>query len=130
IIDELKWRGAINQVTDEEGLYKLVNDKSAGLYCGTDATGDSLHIGHLIPYMMLKRVQMAGHRANIIIGGGTGSIGDPSGRNSERTLQSKETVHHNEKALTAQMKKLFGPDNITIVNNYDWLSKIDLLSFL
>ncbi|KRK09759.1 Tyrosyl-tRNA synthetase [Ligilactobacillus pobuzihii E100301 = KCTC 13174] len=130
IIDELKWRGAINQVTDEEGLYKLVNDKSVGLYCGTDPTGDSLHIGHLIPFMMLKRFQMAGHRAHIIIGGGTGSIGDPSGRNSERTLQSMETVHHNEKALTVQMKKLFGPDNITVVNNYDWLSKIDLLSFL
>ncbi|MFD2018931.1 tyrosine--tRNA ligase [Ligilactobacillus acidipiscis] len=130
IIDELRWRGAINQVTDEEGLYKLVNDKSVGLYCGTDPTGDSLHIGHLIPFMMLKRFQMAGHRAHIIIGGGTGSIGDPSGRNSERTLQSMETVHHNEEALTAQMKKLFGADNITVVNNYEWLSKIDLLSFL
>lgn len=130
IIDELRWRGAINQVTDEEGLYKLVNDKSVGLYCGTDPTGDSLHIGHLIPFMMLKRFQMAGHRAHIIIGGGTGSIGDPSGRNSERILQSMETVHHNEEALTAQMKKLFGADNITVVNNYEWLSKIDLLSFL
>lgn len=130
IIDELKWRGAINQVTDEEGLYNLVNDKSIGLYCGTDPTGDSLHIGHLIPFMMLKRFQMAGHRAHIIIGGGTGSIGDPSGRTSERSLQSMETVHHNEEALTAQMKKLFGADNITVVNNYDWLSKIDLLSFL
>lgn len=130
IIDELRWRGAINQVTDEEGLYKLVNDKSVGLYCGTDPTGDSLHIGHLIPFMMLKRFQMAGHRAHIIIGGGTGSIGDPSGRNSERTLQSMETVHHNEEALTDQMKKLFGADNITVVNNYEWLSKIDLLSFL
>lgn len=130
IIDELRWRGAINQVTDEEGLYKLVNDKSVGLYCGTDPTGDSLHIGHLIPFMMLKRFQMAGHRAHIIIGGGTGSIGDPAGRNSERTLQSMETVHQNEEALTAQMKKLFGADNITVVNNYEWLSKIDLLSFL
>ncbi|GBG95618.1 tyrosyl-tRNA synthetase [Ligilactobacillus salitolerans] len=130
IIDELKWRGAINQVTDEEGLNKLINEKSVGLYCGTDPTGDSLHIGHLIPFMMLKRFQMAGHRAHIIIGGGTGSIGDPSGRNSERVLQTMETVHHNEEALTKQMKKLFGADNITIVNNYDWLSKIDLLAFL
>src|SRR5699024_363625 len=80
--------------------------------------------------MMLKRFQMAGHRAHILIGGGTGSIGDPSGRSSERVLQSMETVHHNEDALTAQMKHLFGADNITIVNNYSWLSKIDLLSFL
>lgn len=130
ILEELKWRGAINQVTDEAGLSKLLADKSVGLYCGTDPTGDSLHIGHLIPFMMLKRFQMAGHRAHILIGGGTGSIGDPSGRSSERVLQSMETVHHNEDALTAQMKHLFGADNITIVNNYSWLSKIDLLSFL
>lgn len=80
--------------------------------------------------MMLKRFQMAGHRAHIIIGGGTGSIGDPSGRSSERVLQTMEQVHHNEDALTAQMEHLFGKDNITVVNNYDWLSKIDLLSFL
>ena len=130
IIDELKWRGAINQVTDEDGLRELLASKSVGLYCGTDPTGDSLHIGHLIPFMMLKRFQMAGHRAYILIGGGTGSIGDPSGRSSERVLQTMETVHKNEYALTDQMKHLFGADNITILNNYDWLSKIDLLSFL
>lgn len=130
IIDELTWRGAINQMSDEEGLRKKVEEKSIGVYCGVDPTGDSLHIGHLIPFMMLKRFQTAGHRAHIIIGGGTGSIGDPSGRNSERVLQTMEQVHHNEEALTAQMKHLFGKDNITVVNNYDWLSKIDLLSFL
>ncbi|KRN30265.1 tyrosine--tRNA ligase [Liquorilactobacillus mali] len=130
IIDELTWRGAINQMSDEEGLRKKVEEKSIGVYCGVDPTGDSLHIGHLIPFMMLKRFQMAGHRAHIIIGGGTGSIGDPSGRSSERVLQTMEQVHHNEEALTSQMKHLFGKDNITIVNNYDWLSKIDLLSFL
>lgn len=130
IIDELVWRGAINQMSDEEGLRKKVEEKSIGVYCGVDPTGDSLHIGHLIPFMMLKRFQMAGHRAHIIIGGGTGSIGDPSGRSSERVLQTMEQVHHNEDALTAQMEHLFGKDNITVVNNYDWLSKIDLLSFL
>ena len=130
IIDELKWRGAVNQVSDEENLSKLLDEKSVGVYCGTDPTGDSLHVGHLIPFMMLKRFQLAGHRAFILIGGGTGSIGDPSGRSTERTLQTMEQVHHNEKALTSQMKKLFGEDNITIVNNYDWLSKISLLDFL
>lgn len=130
ILEELRWRGAINQLSDEEGLEKLLEDKSVGIYCGTDPTGDSLHIGHLIPFMMLKRFQLAGHRAHILIGGGTGSIGDPSGRNSERTLQTMEQVKHNEEALTAQMKKLFGKDNITIVNNYDWLSKLSLLDFL
>ena len=100
ILDELAWRGAINQVSDEEGLRKLLDKKSVGLYCGVDPTGDSLHIGHLIPFMMLKRFQEAGHRAHIIIGGGTGSIGDPSGKKSERVLQTMEQVHHNEEALT------------------------------
>ena len=130
ILAELKWRGALNQVTDEAGLEKLLNEKAVGLYCGVDPTGDSLHIGHLIPFMMLKRFQLAGHRAHIVIGGGTGSIGDPSGKNSERKLQSMEVIHHNEAQLTKQMQKLFGQDNIKIVNNYDWLSKIDLLGFL
>ena len=74
IIDELKWRGAVNQQTDEEGLYKLVGEKSISLYCGIDPTGDSMHIGHLIPFMILKRFQLAGHHPVIVIGGGTGSI--------------------------------------------------------
>lgn len=130
IIDELKWRGAVNQQTDEEGLYKLVGEKSISLYCGIDPTGDSMHIGHLIPFMILKRFQLAGHHPVIVIGGGTGSIGDPSGRKTERVLQSQETIRHNAECLTAQMKKLFGEDGFTMVNNYDWLSKISLLEFL
>lgn len=130
IIKELKWRGAINQMSDEDGLRRALSDKSVGLYCGVDPTGDSLHIGHLIPFMMLKRFQMAGHRAHILIGGGTGSIGDPSGKKAERVLQTMEQVHHNERCQTEQMQKLFGKDNITVVNNYDWLSKLDLLGFL
>ena len=130
ILNELEWRGAINQVTDEEGLRKLTSEGKIALYCGTDPTGDSLHIGHLIPFMILKRFQLAGHHPVIIIGGGTGAIGDPSGRKSERQLQTMDQVHHNEEALTAQMKKLFGTENFTIVNNYEWLSKISLLDFL
>lgn len=130
IIDELKWRGAINQGTDLDALKELTDNNKIALYCGTDPTGDSLHIGHLIPFMILKRFQLAGHHPVIIIGGGTGAIGDPSGRKSERQLQTMDQVHHNEEALTAQMKKLFGTENFTIVNNYDWLSKISLLDFL
>lgn len=131
IIDELTWRGAINQQTDEEGLYQLVEKKSISLYCGIDPTGDSMHIGHLIPFMILKRFQLAGHKPVILIGGGTGAIGDPSGRKTERTLQSAEQVRHNAESLTAQMKKLFGDDgSFQMVNNYDWLSKITLLDFL
>lgn len=131
ILEDLKWRGAINQETDEEGLrdYLAMHDDLA-LYCGTDPTGDSLHIGHLIPFMILKRFQLAGYKPVIVIGGGTGSIGDPSGRSTERVLQSEETIKHNEEALTAQMVKLFGTENFRIVNNRDWLGKMTLLEFL
>lgn len=131
IIDELTWRDAINQQTDAEGLRELVENNKISLYCGADPTGDSLHIGHLIPFMMMKRFQLAGHHPYILIGGGTGSIGDPSGRNSERQLQTMEKVQKNVEALSNQMRKLFGKDaNVTFVNNYDWLSKISLLDFL
>lgn len=104
IIDELEWREAINQQTDAEGLRKLVQEQSIALYCGVDPTGDSMHIGHLIPFMMLKRFQLAGHKPVILIGGATGTIGDPSGRQSERSLQTMEQVQANVEALTAQMK--------------------------
>lgn len=131
ILDELKWRGAINQETDHDGLNELVNQKSVGIYAGIDPTGDSMHIGHLIPFMILKRFQLAGHHPVILIGSGTGAIGDPSGKKSERVLQTMDQVKHNEKALTSQMEKLFGQDGkFEIVNNYDWLSKISLLDFL
>lgn len=131
IIDELTWRDAINQQTNAEALRELTENKSISLYCGVDPTGDSMHIGHLIPFMMLKRFELAGHHPYILVGGGTGTIGDPSGRKTERILQTFEQVQHNVDHLTAQVKKLFGKDsNITFVNNYDWLSKIDLLSFL
>lgn len=130
IIDELRWRGAINQTTDEEDLRKLTDEKKIGLYCGVDPTGDSLHIGHLIPFMMLKRFQLQGHHPVILIGGGTGAIGDPSGKNSERKLQTMEQVQHNKEVLASQMEHLFGTDNFTIVDNYDWLSQFSLLDFL
>ena len=130
IIDELEWRGAINQTTDKEALKELTEDKNIGLYCGTDPTGDSLHIGHLIPFMILKRFQLAGHHPVIIIGGGTGAIGDPSGRKTERTLQTESQLEHNKKALTEQMKKLFGTENFTIVDNYTWLKNFTMIDFL
>ena len=131
IIDELTWRGAVNQMTDEEGLRKLTEEKGISLYCGVDPTGDSMHIGHLIPFMMLKRFAMAGHHPYVVIGGGTGVIGDPSGRKTERQLQTIEKIHENAEKLKAQFMHLFGDSsNISFVNNYDWLSKIDLLNFL
>lgn len=135
IIDDLIWRGAINQQTDAEGLKKLIETKKIGLYCGVDPTGDSMHIGHLIPFMILKRFQLAGHKPIAVIGGATGSIGDPSGRTSERTLQTMDVVKENANSLTHQMEKLFrkGDDDnrdFQIVNNYDWLSQLSLLDFL
>lgn len=133
IIDELEWRDAINQQTDAEGLRALANEKAVSVYCGVDPTGDSMHIGHLIPFMVLKRFQLAGHRPVILIGGATGTIGDPSGRQTERSLQTLEQVQANVDALTAQMKKLFvtdGDNQIRLVNNYDWTHQINVIEFL
>ncbi|MBG9984497.1 tyrosine--tRNA ligase [Aerococcaceae bacterium DSM 111022] len=133
IITDLEWRGAINQQTDAEGLEKLTEDKSIALYCGVDPTGDSMHIGHLIPFMILKRFQLAGHKPVVIIGGATGSIGDPSGRSSERSLQTMDVVNENARKLTEQMSKIFNKDgeqSFEIVNNYEWLSQLSLLDFL
>ncbi|MBI0022502.1 MULTISPECIES: tyrosine--tRNA ligase [Lactobacillus] len=131
ILEDLKWRGAINQQTDAEGLAKYLEEHDdLALYCGTDPTGDSLHIGHLIPFMILKRFQLAGYHPVIVIGGGTGTIGDPSGRSTERVLLDAEKLHQNEIALTKQMEKLFGTDNFEIVNNAEWLDKLSLIDFL
>ena len=134
ILHELRWRGAINQHTDEEGLLKLTQEKSIALYCGIDPSGDSMHVGHLIPFMILKRFQLAGHKPVILIGGGTGSIGDPSGRNSERQLQTMDTIMENAEKLSNQMRHLFAAGSeqsgIKLVNNYDWLSELSFLDFL
>ena len=134
IIDELEWRGAINQQTDEEGLRELTDEKSMALYCGIDPSGDSMHVGHLIPFMILKRFQLAGHKPVILIGGGTGSIGDPSGRNSERVLQTMDTIQDNADKLSAQMRHLFKAGSeesgIKLVNNIDWLGSLTFLDFL
>lgn len=134
IIKELEWRGAINQQTNEEGLENLVEKKKIALYCGIDPTGDSMHVGHLIPFMILKRFQLQGHQPVVLIGGGTGSIGDPSGRDSERTLQSMEKIQENADKLSAQMRNLFqaGEENsgIRLANNNDWLADMKFLDFL
>ncbi|MCT4395846.1 tyrosine--tRNA ligase [Periweissella beninensis] len=130
IFTDLKWRGAVNQLTDEVGLQEALATKQVGMYAGIDPTADSMHIGHLIPFMVLKRFQLAGHKPVVVIGGGTGAIGDPSGRNSERVLQTMDQVMHNEAALTKQMQHLFGEENFRIVNNRDWLGQLSLMDFL
>ncbi|WDT66418.1 tyrosine--tRNA ligase [Companilactobacillus crustorum] len=128
IIDELSWRGLINQQSDEEGLRKLVDEKDISLYCGMDPTGDSMHIGHLLPFMTLERFANAGHHPYIVIGGATGSIGDPSGKKAERPMQTMDQVNHNVEALSNQAKRIFS--NFTMVNNYDWTEPIGILDFL
>ncbi|MBC1418361.1 tyrosine--tRNA ligase [Listeria fleischmannii] len=133
IIDELEWRGAIYQQTDEDGLRELTNKESISLYCGIDPTGDSMHIGHLIPFMILRRFQDAGHKPIILVGGATGTIGDPSGKKEERKLQSLDQINQNVTSLRAQLGQIFdfeGDSAATMVNNYDWTKDLSVLDFL
>ncbi|MCI2843746.1 tyrosyl-tRNA synthetase [Staphylococcus hominis] len=133
LLEELQWRGLIYQQTDEQSIEDLLNKEQVTLYCGADPTADSLHIGHLLPFMTLRRFQEHGHRPIVLIGGGTGMIGDPSGKSEERVLQTEDQVAKNVEGLSAQMHKLFefGTDKgAVLVNNKDWLSQISLISFL
>ena len=133
LIEDLKWRGLIYQQTDEAGIEELLNKEQVTLYCGADPTADSLHIGHLLPFLTLRRFQEHGHRPIILIGGGTGMIGDPSGKSEERVLQTEEQVEANVQGISNQMHKLFefGTDKgAVLVNNKDWLGQISLISFL
>lgn len=133
LLEDLKWRGLVYQETHAEEIEALLNKESVSIYCGADPTADSLHIGHLLPFLTLRRFQAHGHRPVVLIGGGTGMIGDPSGRTSERVLQTEDMVQKNVDGITKQMSALFkstGENDTLFVNNRDWLSKIDLLSFL
>lgn len=125
LYDELKWRGLIYAVTDPE-IENVLNNEKVTFYLGTDPTGDSLHIGHLFPFLTAKRLESYGHKAILLIGGATGLIGDPRGT-SERQLLTLEKSLENAQALTNQVKTLF---NCEMANNYDWISKIDMISFL
>ena len=130
---DLKWRGLIYQQTDEAGIEELLNKEQVTLYCGADPTANSLHIGHLLPFLTLRRFQEHGHRPIVLIGGGTGMIGDPSGKSEERVLQTEEQVEANVQGISNQMHKLFefGTDKgAGLVNNKDWLGQISLISFL
>ncbi|ENN49659.1 tyrosyl-tRNA synthetase [Staphylococcus aureus M0946] len=133
LIEDLKWRGLIYQQTDEQGIEDLLNKEQVTLYCGADPTADSLHIGHLLPFLTLRRFQEHGHRPIVLIGGGTGMIGDPSGKSEERVLQTEEQVDKNIEGISKQMNNIFefGTDHgAVLVNNRDWLGQISLISFL
>jgi len=133
ILNELSWRGLINQVTDQEKLEEILK-QPAKLYVGVDPTADSMHVGHLLPILILKRFMAYGHTPVVLAGGGTGQIGDPSGRSSERVLLSPEQIQHNADKLIIQFKKILdvkeGEDKVIIKNNNDWLSDISIIEFL
>ncbi|UXR68862.1 tyrosine--tRNA ligase [Staphylococcus sp. IVB6246] len=133
LIEDLKWRGLLYQQTDETAIEELLNKEEVKIYCGADPTADSLHIGHLLPFLTLRRFQNAGHRPVVLVGGGTGMIGDPSGKSEERVLQTEEQVEQNVRGIQKQMEMLFDFDKENgpiLVNNKDWLSQISLIEFL
>ena len=127
LIEELKWRDLLFDVTDKE-IANVLENKKITFYVGADPTADSLHVGHLISYLVSKRLQDRGHHPILVIGGGTGLIGDPSGRSSERQLLTLETSLKNGEAITAQVKKIL--PTASVVNNYDWISTYDIITFL
>ena len=132
IYDELKARGLIAQVTDEEEIKELINNGGARFYIGFDPTADSLHVGHFMALCLMKRLQMAGNKPVVLIGGGTGYIGDPSGRTDMRSMMTPETIQHNCECFRKQMERFieFGEDKAIMVNNADWLLKLNYIELL
>lgn len=127
LLEELKWRDLLYDVTDPELEDVLENEKMT-FYVGADPTADSLHIGHLISYLVAKRLQDRGHHPILVIGGGTGLIGDPSGRSSERQLLTLEKSLSNAEGITKQVKNIL--PTAKVVNNYDWIKEYDIITFL
>ena len=132
IYEELKARGLIAQVTNEDEIRELVNAGKATFYIGFDPTADSLHVGHFMALCLMKRLQMAGNKPVVLIGGGTGYVGDPSGRTDMRSMMTPETIQHNCDCFKKQMERFieFGPDKAIMVNNADWLLKLNYIDLL
>jgi tyrosyl-tRNA synthetase len=133
LLKDLSWRGIIYQQTDEKGIEETLNSEKISLYCGVDPTADSMHIGHLLPYLTLRRFQLFGHRPIVLVGGATGLIGDPSGKKEERKLQTLEAVQYNAKCIQKQLERIFdfeGDNGAFMVNNYDWAGSMDIVTFL
>ena len=130
--EELKARGLIAQVTDEKLIQELVDSGKATFYIGFDPTADSLHVGHFMALCLMKRLQMAGNRPIALIGGGTGMIGDPSGRTDIRQMMTEETIQHNCECFKKQMERFieFGEGKALMVNNADWLKDLNYIEFI
>lgn len=134
IFDELKERGLIFQTTDEDALRKALEEGQVSYYSGYDPTADSLHLGHLVPILVCRHLQLAGHKPYPLVGGATGLIGDPSFKDAERSLQTKETVDGWVEKIQGQLSRFLdfenGDNKAVMTNNYDWFSKISFIDFL
>ena len=132
VYDELVARGLIAQVTDEELIKNLINNGKATFYIGFDPTADSLHVGHFMALCFMKRLQMAGNKPIALVGGGTGMIGDPSGKTDMRKMLTPEQIEHNCECFKKQMSKFidFSDDKALFVNNADWLLKLNYVDLL
>ena len=132
LLEDLKWRGLVKDITNEENILELLK-KPTTLYCGFDPTGDSLHVGHLVPLLLLRRFQLAGHHSIALAGGATGMVGDPSGRNSERPMLDVKEIENNVEAIKKQLSSFLdfnGKNPAKLMNNYDWFKDINILDFL
>ncbi len=132
IFDELKARGLLAQLTDEEEIKELINNGKATFYIGFDPTADSLHVGHFMALCLMKRLQMAGNKPIALLGGGTGMVGDPSGRSDMRSMMTKETIEHNCECFKKQMSRFidFSDGKALMVNNAEWLMDLNYIEFL
>ena len=132
IYEELVARGLIAQVTNEEEIKNMVNNGKATFYIGFDPTADSLHVGHFMALCLMKRLQMAGNKPIALIGGGTGMIGDPSGRTDMRQMMTVETIEHNCECFKKQMSRFidFSDGKALMVNNAEWLTKLNYIDLL
>ena len=132
VYEELKERGLIAQVTDEENIKKLLNQGKTAFYIGFDPTADSLHVGHFIPIMVASHLQRAGHKPIMLFGGGTGMVGDPSGKTDMRRMLTKEEIDHNISCFQKQMSHLidFSDDRAIMANNADWLTNLNYIEFI
>lgn len=132
VFEELQARGLIAQITNEEEIKNLVNTGKAIFYLGFDPTADSLHVGHFMALALMRRLQLAGNKPVVLVGGGTGYIGDPSGRTDMRTMMTPETIQHNCDCFKVQMSKFidFSDDKAIMVNNADWLLELNYIEML
>ena len=133
-LDDLRWRGLVHQTTDDAGMGAWLEAKPRVVYAGFDPTADSLHVGHMLPLLMLRRFQRAGHKPIAVVGGATGMIGDPSGKSAERNLLSKEDLARNIAGMREQMVQFLdfepGRNAAELVNNFDWTGPWSYLEFL